>query len=496
MSPLNDSDNENVSSIAERRLTIRWIIVILSIFQTRFILTAEAMKWLLKFLVVLLRYLGKYSTKLTEIADHLPQSLYQYESSLRSITPDIDIKKDVVCPKCESLYTLKECFRKVGFNTVVNCCSYKPFNVVCNQQLMREIVSSSGKTRYYPHKVYCYISLISSLQNLLLRRGFVEHCESTRKSFSSGNNISDVYDGSIWKDFLTYNKTPFLSCRNCYGLLLNIDWLQPYKHTQHSVGVIYIVILNLPRTIRFKRENVILFGVIPGPTEPSLTINSYLSPLVSDLKKLWAGVEVDLPGMTIKTTIKCALLGVACDLPAARKTGGFLSYTANLGCSRCFQEFSCGFGKRNDYSNFDRSKWKICSNAQHRADIEKLMECTTITQRNKKESELGCRYSVLLDLPYYRPIEMLLIDGMHILYLGTAKHFARNIWINKNYLNSEKLAKVEEKLKNSVVPVGLGRLPSSISSGQFLTADQWKNWTIYFSIYCLGDVLPKICFGM
>ena len=121
MSPLNDSDNENVSSIAERRLTIRWIIVILSIFQTRFILTAEAMKWLLKFLVVLLRYLGKYSTKLTEIADYLPQSLYQYESSLRSITPDIDIKKNVVCPNCESLYTLKECFRKVGFNTVVNC---------------------------------------------------------------------------------------------------------------------------------------------------------------------------------------------------------------------------------------------------------------------------------------------------------------------------------------------------------------------------------------
>ena len=86
---------------------------------------------------------------------------------------------------------------------------------------------------------------------------------------------------------------------------------------------------------------------------------------------------------------------------------------------------------------------------------------------------------------------MLLIDGMHNLYLGTAKRFARDIWIDKNYLNSEKLAKVEEKLKHSVVPVGLGRLPSSISSAHFHTADQWKNWTIYFSIYCLGDVLPK-----
>ena len=108
--------------------------------------------------------------------------------------------------------------------------------------------------------------------------GFVEHCESTRNSFSSSNNISDVW--SIWKDFMTYNEKLFLSSQNCYGLLLNIDWLQPYKHTQHSVGVIYIVIFNLPCAIRFKCENVILFGVIPGPSEPSLTINSYLSPLV------------------------------------------------------------------------------------------------------------------------------------------------------------------------------------------------------------------------
>jgi len=86
---------------------------------------------------------------------------------------------------------------------------------------------------------------------------------------------------------------------------------------------------------------------------------------------------------------------------------------------------------------------------------------------------------------------MLLIDGMHNLYLGTAKHFARDIWMRKNYLDPDKLTKIEERLKNSIVPAGLGRLPSSISLGQFLTADQWKNWTIYFSVYCLVDLLPK-----
>jgi len=144
--------------------------------------------------------------------------------------------------------------------------------------------------------------------------------------------------------------------------------------------------------------------------------------LVSYLKKLWAVVEVDLPGMTTKTTIRCALLGVVCDLLVACKTCGFLSYMANLGCSRCFCHFSCGYCKRNNYSNFNQDAWELRSNTRHRTDVEQVMKCTSGTQRNKKELELGCSYSVLLDLPYYRPIEMLLIDGMHNLYLGIAKH--------------------------------------------------------------------------
>ena len=98
---------------------------------------------------------------------------------------------------------------------------------------------------------------------------------------------------------------------------------------------------------------------------------------------------------------------------------------------------------------------------------------------------------MLLELPYFRPIEMLLIDPMHNLFLGTAKYFARDVWIGRNILDSNALAKVEAKLKNTVVPPGLGRLPSSIRPGTFLTADQWKNWTIYFSLYCLTDVIPK-----
>jgi hypothetical protein len=196
----------------------------------------------------------------------------------------------------------------------------------------------------------------------------------------------------------------------------------PINTFEYSVGVIYLVILNLPRSIRYKRENVILYGVIPGPCEPSLTINTYLLPLVTELQELWQGVPFKYAGSDTTGNFRCSLLGVACDLPAARKCCGFLSYSANLGCSQCFQKFSRGFGNRNHYSDFNKEKWELRTNACHRSDVVKTLKCSSKTEQRKEESRLGCRYSVLLELPYFHPIEMLLIDPMHNLFLGTTKH--------------------------------------------------------------------------
>ena len=60
-----------------------------------------------------------------------------------------------------------------------------------------------------------------------------------------------------------------------YGLMLNIDWFQPFKHlSSFSVGAIYLVILNLHRHLAFKRENNILARTIPDMAEEPPT-NSF-----------------------------------------------------------------------------------------------------------------------------------------------------------------------------------------------------------------------------
>ena len=128
--------------------------------------------------------------------------------------------------------------------------------------------------------------------------------------------------------------------------MLNVDWFQPFENFAYSVGVIYLVILNLPHTTRYKRENIILVGVIPGPSEPSLNINTYLEPLVDELLKLWRGVQIEMPNSN-NLLVRGALVAVSCDLPAGRKVCGFLSHSASLGCSRCYTEFLEGFAVQN-----------------------------------------------------------------------------------------------------------------------------------------------------
>lgn len=125
--------------------------------------------------------------------------------------------------------------------------------------------------------------------------------------------LQDIYDGRVWK---YVNGSLFLAAPFTYGLALNIDWFQPYSHTVASVGVIYLTILNLPRHMRYKRENILLVGIIPGPSEPSHDINPFLEPLVSELKDFWYGVplKVNTGTSTTEHTVRCALLCIACDV--------------------------------------------------------------------------------------------------------------------------------------------------------------------------------------
>ena len=245
--------------------------------------------------------------------------------------------------------------------------------------------------------------------------------------------------------------------------------------------------------MQFKQENVILVGLIPGPDEPDkpdkpeIDINDYLNPLVKELLQLWGSVEMHV-NYSGKVLVRGALLCVACDIPACRKVCGFLGHNANLGCSKCLKVFP-GFGAK-DYSGFDRNLWPQRSLAEHRQNIDKINECTTKTGRDKLQSKYGCCYSALLELPYFDPIRMAVIDPMHNLCIGTAKHI-KNIWIKQGLITDADSNIIQNHVDSIQVPSYVGRIPLKIASFSGFTADQLKNWTNLFSLMVLRDILPS-----
>ena len=127
----------------------------------------------------------------------------------------------------------------------------------------------------------------------------------------------------------------------------------------------------------------------------------------------------------------------------------------------------------------------------HRSNVDTIQRCTTVSQQSELESKLGCRYSALLDLPYFDPVRMTIIDPMHM-FLGTAKHILKNVWMKKSLVTDAHLNAMQDILDSLELPPYIGRIPYKMeSSVASFTADQFKNWTCYFSLICLRDILPQ-----
>ena len=111
-------------------------------------------------------------------------------------------------------------------------------------------------------------------------------------------------------------------------------------YISRDLSVILIAILS-----RFKRENVFLIGIIPGPSEPRFNINAFLSLLVDEFLILWKdSVRLKHSGSLIFPAglFRAALLCVTCDIPASRNVCGFTQHKSKHGCNKCTKEFDVG----------------------------------------------------------------------------------------------------------------------------------------------------------
>lgn len=109
----------------------------------------------------------------------------------------------------------------------------------------------------YHGKRMCILMLFRHCKDLLTNQDIIiELCETWRKRNVPDGWLTDFYDGKLWKQWMSVDSVPLLQTPGNLALMLNLDWFQPFNHTQYSVGVVYLFVQNLPRIERLKLKTL------------------------------------------------------------------------------------------------------------------------------------------------------------------------------------------------------------------------------------------------
>ncbi|CAG2197637.1 unnamed protein product [Mytilus edulis] len=491
-----DIENENIHEIQEKKqqtdfdtaktemikstvAIFQSICIFLCCWQSFYIITDTALSSILSFLSTAFKHLSAENVALTGVSSIFPCSVYMLYKNL-GMKKDNYFSKYVICKKCFTLYNYEDCIIIIEGETSSKKCSKVMFpnhrqiarRNQCGEPLLKSVKLKSGDIKLYPYKTYCYKSVKESLSTMVKQKYFEDKCEEWRHRRQEPGVMTDVYDGKIWKEFGEDKNQHFLKTERNYGLMLNLDWFQPFEHVRYSVGVIYAVVLNLPREERFKLKNVFLVGIIPDMSgEPS--VQTFIKPFVEEMKIAWS------TGFLLRSHNN------------PKKDASFkLAAWCNPRVLQMHKEVPWRSREKN-YGGFDVPNWRSRSLPDHLYNLERIKEATTKTDKENMESQFGIRYSPLCELDYFDPIRMSVIDPMHNLYQGTAKKMIK-LWSELKILESDKLKIIEKRVDSVSVAANVGSLPRKIATsfGGF-TADQWKNWTNVFSIFALKGVIPS-----
>jgi hypothetical protein len=229
-----------------------------------------------------------------------------------------------------------------------------------------------------PRRLFYYSPLIPQLQGLfqsaaateLLRHRFrdetrtrQERAARAARAQAGGPAEPDVvHDTFDSKAFRTLRETPlhpggdyhFFDNPDDLALGLSTDGFTLFKRRRrgHSTAwPILIIIYNLHPRIRTRLENVICLGVIPGPKQCK-DLNSFLVPLLEELKRLEAGVDTSRPSGDPEASfvLRAFLIMLFGDIPAIAKLLMMKGHNAIMPCRACYiQGVLCQLARNSVY---------------------------------------------------------------------------------------------------------------------------------------------------
>jgi hypothetical protein len=216
-----------------------------------------------------------------------------------------------------------------------------------------------------------------------------------------------------------------------------------------SCGAIVLYCLNLPPHLRFRPENVCIIGLTPSPLMPNpTTISHLLAPIIESVLAFSGNnppAMMTARNFSIGVPVRVKVAPMVSDLGAGRKAGGFLSHSADLLCSYCL----C---TQNELGIYDITYWTLRDGATVRQQASEWQQAKTLTARHELESKNGVRWTPFHLLPYWNPVDHLILGFMHNWLEGVLQDQLRRLWgIGRTASNEDVIEKVGTQMEEDEV---------------------------------------------
>ena len=403
-----------------------------------------------------------------------------------------------VCPnpKCSALYDLNDISVGRSGQQKPALCKKKIWGKKCCTELSFEKKLSFGRTKMVPFKTFPFLPPSEWIKTYFKQEQFLSLIKNRPEP--SSTDYRDIWDGNILQQFMVDpgDGRPLLKCKTNLALLLYLDFFNPFQRAVYSCGALYISVLNIPKSQRFKAKWTMLTGLIPGPSEPEGHVNSYLSPIVDDLLTLYTGIQIQSCGGKVIFS-RSLLLPVLADMPASRKLSQYKSHKADQPCDKCRFQAVREKGTRGasgKMSFYTKQSCPLRTDEEVRKAMNAYKKASSKASAQTVSQKQGVKYSELSRLPYFDMVKNFLIDPMHNLLMGLVSDIGDVLITNNNNLMSDKEREtLARRLSVLRVPYDLGRLPKTMlekMSARGLKAQQWKNFIVTYARVCLWNIVP------
>lgn len=328
--------------------------------------------------------------------------------------------------KLKSLYQIRHNFTKANVYMTYYCCQF------CDKLLLKTekclTCVSSLKTEFL------HLPLLPQIETLFKRK-IIRDAVFNRDLPLKENvdTISSIKDGSIYREHID-----FLNFKTNISFSLYADGVAMCKSINASVWPIFLTINELPRHLRYRKENTLLLGLWYDKSHPKPNFNTFLLPSKQFFDTMFSkGVYVEYleNGKLSMVNIKGIIMFSCGDSPARAGMQNMHQYNGHFGCLVSLQDPKTletilqgepnaakrqkivdeTFSKSTLLYNYDKDAMVLRTSTESYASAEQAEKLFS------KDHIYGIKGITILSKMIKNYIESMSPDAMHALFSGLAK---------------------------------------------------------------------------